>query len=334
LVIFSDEEIKSRVYYGIKKLRENHQNIPIILTEHADGYTRFNMDTSLLNTYHNSSLVIAKIYDDLKKDGFENVYLLTDKEIGFDINSTTEGTHANDIGMMQYAIAYEKLIRQILNEPAGNISTEIPIEQSRDGYDWIKRHEEVIGNTIKTNPKVILFGNSIINYWGGLPKAESGIARGEAAWQKYMLPLQIQNAGFGWDRIENVLWRIYHGELNNFTGNKIVVMIGTNNLQHNTDDEIVDGLQFLLQQMHIRKPNAQITMIGILPRKGMEGRVDTMNQKIKKMALSNHFLYAGFSKEFLSGEKINTSLFMADGLHPNEKGYEVLGKLITRIINK
>jgi len=65
---------------------------------------------------------------------------------------------------MQYAIAYEKKIREILNEPVGNISTEIPIGQYRDGYDWKKRHEDVIENIEKTNPTTLLIGNSIINY--------------------------------------------------------------------------------------------------------------------------------------------------------------------------
>jgi hypothetical protein len=39
--------------------------------------------------------------------------LLTKNEIGQDIESTVDGTHPNDIGMMHYADAYEKKIRNI-----------------------------------------------------------------------------------------------------------------------------------------------------------------------------------------------------------------------------
>ena len=328
----SEEEIKNRVIYGVNKLREKNQEVPILFTEHAVGYAPFYMDTARLNEYHNSSLVIERIFNGLKSSGVKNIYLLTDKEIGFDINSTTEGLHPNDIGMMKYAIAYEKKIREILNEPVGNISTEIPIEQYRDGYDWIKRHEDVIQNIEKTNPATLLIGNSIINYWGGNPKAS--LARGADEWSKYMAPIKVQNAGFGWDRIENVLWRVYHGELDHFTGKNIVLMIGTNNLGINSDREIVEGLQILINAIKTRRPDAKIIMVGILPRKKMEEQVKNINEKIKTMSLKNHIEFVDFEKDFLKGNQINSELFVGDGLHPNAGGYNVLGKDLMRILTK
>lgn len=114
---FSEDEIKNRVFYGVKKLREKNNNIPILFAEHAVGYAPFYMDTARLDEYRRSSLVIKKIFNELKASGIKNIYLLTDNEIGFDINSTTEGLHPNDIGMMKYAKAYEKKIRKILNQP-------------------------------------------------------------------------------------------------------------------------------------------------------------------------------------------------------------------------
>lgn len=327
----SDSEIKDRVYYGINKLRTNHPTVPLLLVEHAAGYGPYVMDTAKLNAFHKTSLLIAKIFEDLKTDGYKNIYLLTEKSIGFDINSTPDGLHPNDIGMMQYADAYEKIIREILREPAGSVSTERPIEQYRDGYDWIKRHNQVKANITQTNPRAIILANSIINFWGGIPVAESGIARGADSWEKYLAPLQIQNAGFGWDRIENTLWHVYHGILNDFKGSKILVMIGTNNVGINSDQEIVDGLQFLLKQIRLRKPDAEIMMTGILPRKNLEKKVDSINRRIKEMTLRNHFRYVDLSKPFLKEGKINSSLFLADGLHPNKEGYESLGKEISKI---
>ncbi|TAN13941.1 MAG: acetylhydrolase [Chitinophagaceae bacterium] len=330
--IYPDSLIKTRVYYGIKTLQEHHPETPILLVEHSVGYSPFYMDTARLNQYHRASMVIAGIYNDLKTDGFKNIYLLTDKEIGFDINSTTEGLHSDDIGMIQYANAYEKIIRQILHEPKGDMATEIPIEQYRDGYDWVKRHDEVMENIKKTNPDAIILGNSIINYWGGEPAAESGIARGDNSWNKYLAPVKVQNAGFGWDRIENVLWRVYHGELDNFRGKKILIMIGTNNLGINSNEDIVNGLQFLLEQIHQKKPDAEIIMAGILPRRGAEKQVETINRQIKNMTLRNHFTYVDFGKPLTKDGKINPALFVSDGLHPDGKGYEVLGKEISHIL--
>jgi lysophospholipase L1-like esterase len=323
-----DSSIKNRVYDGVKTLQNSHPDIPILLVEHAAGFSPFYMDTARLNTYRRSSELIARIYKSLQEDGYKNIYLLTQNEIGFDMNCTTDGIHPNDIGMMRYAGAFEKKIREILNEPSGSISTEIPVQQYRDGYNWLKRHEEVKSRILSAQPNLLILGNSIINFWGGLPVSEMGIARGKDSWTNYLDPMRAQNAGFGWDRIENVLWRIYHGELDNFTGKQILVMIGTNNLGINSNEEIVDGLAFLLNQIHNRKKEANIVMAGILPRRGMEKRVAAINLQIKKMALAHHCRYIDFGQAFLQKGKINPSLFVADGLHPNTPGYELLGKEI------
>jgi lysophospholipase L1-like esterase len=277
--------------------------------------------------------MIEKIFNELQKTGIWNIYLLTDKEIDFDINSTTEGLHPNDIGMMKYAVAYEQKIRHILNEPIGKVVTEIPVEQYRDGYDWIERHEQVKEDIKQNNPQNLIIGNSIIHYFGGTPTYQ--VVRGEPAWDKYLKPLKAQNAGFGWDRIENVLWRVYHGEFDDFKGKNIVLMIGTNNLSaKNSDSEIVEGLQFLINAIKQRKPDANIIMAGILPRIKSEERVATINKKIKEMSLQNHIDYVDFGKDFLIGNKVNSKLFVSDGLHPNADGYKVLGKDISKLLQK
>jgi lysophospholipase L1-like esterase len=330
---YSEEEIKNRVVYGVNKLREKDKDVPILFTEHAIGYAPFFMDTARLNEYHHSSLMIEKIFNELQKTGIRNIYLLTDKEIDFDINSTTEGLHPNDIGMMKYAVAYEQKIRHILNEPIGKVVTEIPVEQYRDGYDWIERHEQVKEDIKQNNPQNLIIGNSIIHYFGGTPTYQ--VVRGEPAWDKYLKPLKAQNAGFGWDRIENVLWRVYHGEFDDFKGKNIVLMIGTNNLSaKNSDSEIVEGLQFLINAIKQRKPDANIIMAGILPRIKSEERVATINKKIKEMSLQNHIDYVDFGKDFLIGNKVNSKLFVSDGLHPNADGYKVLGKDISKLLQK
>ncbi len=328
----SAEEIKNRIIYGVNKLREKNKEVPILFAEHAAGYAPFFMDTASINQNHRSSEVIAKIFDELQKSGIKNIYLLTEKDIDFDINSTVDGVHPNDIGMMKYAVAYEKKIREILNEPKGNIITEVPVEQYRDGYDWIKRHEDIIENIQKTKPNTLLIGNSIINYFGGEPVGM--VTRGEKEWNQYLKPLGVQNSGYGWDRIENVLWRVYHGELDYFTGKNIVLMIGTNNLGINPDEEIVEGLQFLLNAIKNRKPEAKIIMAGILPRKNAEENVKIINQKIKKMSLQNHIEFVDFGKDFLSGNVVNPKLFVSDGLHPNADGYNVLGENLMKILKK
>jgi lysophospholipase L1-like esterase len=143
-----------------------------------------------------------------------------------------------------------------------------------------------------------------------------------------MKPAGFRNQGYGWDRIENVLWRVYHDELDGFDAEKIVLMIGTNNMGFSTDDEIVEGLHFLLSAIRDRQPKASIKVIGILPRRGKEDWVRNINVHIRQMTEKEGYLFLDAGKDLSDKNgKINDSLFI-DGLHPNEKGYAIIGKLI------
>jgi hypothetical protein len=85
--------------------------------------------------------------------GVKNIYLLSNKDINFNINSTVDGEHPTDIGMEQNAVAFENLIRKIINEPIGNTTGSIPTMQNRDYYYyWATRHQEILSYNKKHHP--------------------------------------------------------------------------------------------------------------------------------------------------------------------------------------
>jgi lysophospholipase L1-like esterase len=142
----------------------------------------------------------------------------------------------------------------------------------------------------------------------------------------------VRNFAYGWDRLENVLWRIYHGELDGFQAKKVVVMIGTNNLHLNTDDEILQGLELIVTAIKTRQVNAQIILMGILPRRGNEVRVATLNQRILQLAVTSQVKYRYIGEVFLGeNKKLKEELF-SDGLHPNKQGYELMREPLREII--
>jgi lysophospholipase L1-like esterase len=134
--------------------------------------------------------------------------------------------------------------------------------------------------------------------------------------------------GYGWDRIENVLWRIYHGELDGFKPKQIFINIGTNNLGLNSDEEIAMGWKLLIEAIKYRQPQAQVVMIGIYPRRQQEQRVAALNEKLVQITGEADVMFIDPGQVFLKSDgKIDESLF-SDGLHPNEKGYSLLGNVI------
>jgi lysophospholipase L1-like esterase len=322
-------ELKKRLVSAIVQLQQKRPETPILITEH-DGYTDGDMNAERKRTYQDANTALNQAVDSLIASGVKHIYRLTKADINQDMETMVDGTHPNDMGMMRYAEAYEKAIRPILKEPVGGCSTTIPVTQRRNAksYDWETRHNEVMQLNREQPPGIVFIGNSITHFWGGKPLGPR--SAGSDSWDKYFSKKSPLNMGFGWDRIENVLWRVYHGELDHIAPKEIVVMIGTNNLQGNTDSEIVEGIRFLIQAIREKQPEANILLMGILPRRNMEERVAKLNKAIASMASGKLLQFGDAAGIFLNKDRtIEESLF-SDGLHPNAMGYEKLGFYISK----
>jgi hypothetical protein len=111
--LYPEEEVRKRVNEAVTKLQKKHPNTPILLVEHSGGGNDHLLDTQRNNEFETSSIIIAKIYKELKAKGIKNIYFLTNREIKMGINSTVDGTHPNDIGMMEHAVAFTKKYKEI-----------------------------------------------------------------------------------------------------------------------------------------------------------------------------------------------------------------------------
>jgi hypothetical protein len=212
-------------------------------------------------------------------------------------------------------------------------STTIPVVQNRDKlYDWQMRHQEILALNKEKPPLNVIMGNSIIHYWGGLPKGP--VIRGQDSWDQYLEPLGLRNMGFGWDKIENVLWRVKNGELDGFNAEHVVLMIGTNNLADNSDQEIIAGLKLLVQTVKEHQSSTKVILSGILPRRKLEERIAQLNKAIKKLARQSHIAFVNAGRLLLNDKgKIEESLF-GDGLHPNAAGYQKIAPEISIYLKK
>jgi lysophospholipase L1-like esterase len=112
--LYPEEEVRKRVNEAVAKFQEKHPNTPILLVEHSGGGNDHLLDTQRNKEFEASSIIIAKIYKELKTKGVKNIYFLTNKEINMGINSTVDGTHPNDIGMMEHAVAFTKKYKEIM----------------------------------------------------------------------------------------------------------------------------------------------------------------------------------------------------------------------------
>lgn len=316
----SDEEVTRLVIDAVKQLRKTH-TAPILLVEHA-GYSNAPTNSDQRNSYTRLNQASRKGFDSLRAENIQELYYLSHDELNFPADGWVDSVHPSDLGMQMQATAVEKKVREILNMPQGDLQTNIPVTQRREPntYEWQKRHQEILNHMKQNPPKAVILGNSITHFWAGAPQGP--LVHGSKSWTKTMHPAGFQNLGYGFDRIENVLWRVYHGELDGYEAEKVVLMIGTNNLDINSDEEIVDGLRFLMHAIRDRQPKASLKIMGILPRRSKEDVVKKINLDIQQMAQKEGYAFCDVSTSLLKQDgKIDESLFI-DGLHPNEKGYE------------
>ncbi len=326
-----EEELKKRVRESVHTLKAKHPQVPVLLVDHA-GYTEEFVNPERQENYREVNRWQQEAYYQLQREGVQGLYYLTHDEIGLEPDDMVDGTHPTDLGMWHYAEAYEKRLREILCEPIGTASTTQPVTQYREpnNYDWEQRHRELLDMGETDPPKTVFLANSIIHFWGGLPRTK--LVREEASWETIFTTMGLRNYAYGWDRVENVLWRVYHGELEGFAAERVLVMIGTNNLHLNTDAEIIEGLTLLVQAIKVRQPGAEIVLMGLLPRRAQEERVVALNRQIARLAGDSSVKYADLGELFLQeDQRIDEGLF-SDGLHPNASGYRKLREALRPLL--
>lgn len=211
-------------------------------------------------------------------------------------------------------------------------STLVPVTQNRDwrSYDWPTRHAEVCALVRERKPDLVFIGDSITHFWGGEPKASR--CSGADVWQRFYSRRNAVNLGFGWDRTENVLWRLQHGELAGALPKVVVLLIGTNNLDTNTPDEIAAGIRAICTVLRMSSPQTKILLLAILPRgqkpNPHRAKLAEVNARIAPLDGKDGVTYLDIGAKFLQPDGTISSELMNDFLHPTAKGYAVFAEAI------
>jgi len=212
-----------------------------------------------------------------------------------------------------------------------------------DFYDWHKRHDAVLKTqkemlSTSKGPEIVLIGDSITHMWGGEPK--SNVVRGAKAWEATFGKTPVLNMGFGWDRTQNVLWRLENGEFEGLAPKWVVLCIGTNNLtgtknaRENTPSEIVEGIIMICDKIQQRAPQAKLIVMGVLPRgekaeNPFRAKIKSINDLLAKAIPEKQGVqFLDISEKLLAADGTLTKEMMPDGTHPSEKAYAIWGQVL------
>ncbi|MFI3283012.1 MAG: SGNH/GDSL hydrolase N-terminal domain-containing protein [Rikenellaceae bacterium] len=229
----------------------------------------------------------------------------------------------------------ESKLREVLSCPKGAISTTQPVTQCRAGViEWHDQCGYIIKELRNSEAKSVVLGNSIVQNWSSNSPYEERYGGGKAGraglecWNKYMDG--FINMGIGSDRVENLLWRVYNDQFEIKELERIIIMIGTNNLRlRNTYDEIAQGIDNLIEQIQHRQPQADITIVGVLPRKDIEwAQIQTLNTKIEGVAKVRGVKYKNVGHVLLDENETPRDELYSDGVHLSAEGYMLYGEAL------
>lgn len=223
-------------------------------------------------------------------------------------------------------------------------STLVPCTQNRDFliYDWPARHEAVCRLVRETHPDLLFIGDSITHFWGGNPVDEPHrdiLQKSPETWAACTEGMRAANLGFGYDRVENVLWRLRHGELDGAAADAVcVVLIGTNNIAENTDEEILLGIRAVCGEIRDRLIGAFIILQGFYPRnssrEGTAERIAAINLRLESLASEQGFFYTEPGRLMADESGRVPEELSADGLHPSASGYERIASVLAPVIRR
>lgn len=191
----------------------------------------------------------------------------------------------------------------------------------------------------KEGPVGLLFiGDSITEGWRKAPEV----------WKRYYEQYQPANFGISGDRTQYLLWRLKDGELDTITPRVVVVMIGTNNLRHNTVADIVTGNARIVEYIRTKLPQTKVLLLAVFPRgpsKDKSGEItndgvarsqmiDEVNEGLAKLDDGVRVRFLNINSVFLDASgKIPTDI-MPDQTHPSAAAYELWAKAMHPLLQE
>jgi len=227
--------------------------------------------------------------------------------------------------------------------PMSNNSAIVPVSKlEEDHYDWFGRHEEILRIKKAVNPDVVFIGDSITHQWGGTPAPGGHPKPGEQVLLTTLGKYRTLNLGFGWDRTQNVLWRIDHGELDGLHPKAVVIHIGTNNTspghaRPNTAAEIAEGINTICTRVHAKAPKAKIILMAIFPREAKPDHprrqlIKETNHLLPFVAEEQHAILVDLTPQMLTPTGELPRDVAKDLCHLTEKGYQIWADALLPIL--
>lgn len=164
-----------------------------------------------------------------------------------------------------------------------------------------------------TRETIVFTGSSSVRIWNNL--------------QDIFPDHQIVNSGFGGSQTSDLL--IYLDELVlQYGPKKVFIYEGDNDISfRKRPRKILLDMQQVTDKIRLHSPKTHIVLIAVKPslaRWHLRRKYRKLNRKFERLARRNANLeYANIWDIMLNGKMVRDDIFIADGLHMNDKGYDL-----------
>jgi len=175
---------------------------------------------------------------------------------------------------------------------------------------------------------LLMIGDSITHGWD------------KNYWEMYYAHRKPINLGFSGDRTENVLWRLDNLPLDKISPKAAMVMIGTNNVGHNSTNpkETAEGVKAIVNRLQKAFPEMQILVLNVFPRDNkpdgdMRKKVDEINSYLPDVLKNEkNVTLLDINQKFLEADGTLSPELMPDFLHPNSTGYGIWARTVDPVL--
>ncbi|XP_007905503.1 platelet-activating factor acetylhydrolase IB subunit beta [Callorhinchus milii] len=190
---------------------------------------------------------------------------------------------------------------------------------------WLSLHSQFVLECKDKEPDILFVGDSMVQ-----------LMQQYEVWRKLFSPLHALNFGIGGDTTRHVLWRLENGELENIKPKVIVVWVGTNNHEH-TAEEVVGGIEAIVQLINRQQPQAKVVVLGLLPRgerpNCLREKNRAVNQLLKKSLLKfPNMQFLNVDGDFVHSDGTISHHDMFDYLHLTQIGYAKVAKPLYELL--
>ncbi len=194
----------------------------------------------------------------------------------------------------------------------------------------VAKHNKILGMKAEYDIQLVFLGDSLTRRW------EDNLD----LWNRYFSAYNAANFGVGGDCLENIKWRILNGELDGINPKVIIILAGTNNLDKDSEETIVNGIREIAEIIRHKLKNTRLVILGLLPRNVNETginyarKIGRINRQLDSLYANTEITYRDIGTDLINEQGVVSDTIMPDGLHLNSNGYEIIGPKLKSIIDE